>query len=185
MHKHLNICSVSLLIATAACGASSQAEQVRDARMEQTEARAHENEKSVERTADARKDAVEHAHDVRQEQIADANQPGENATEDLNEISRERAKYQADAQTRVSKLGVRIDEAAKKVNVLGDRAPTKLHNELKAATTEYKMLKQDVDTLNRTQTTEWESKTSQIDRRISALNERIDELKESIDDVDV
>jgi len=184
MHKHLKICSVSLLVVAGAC-ASSQAEQVRDARMEQTEARAQANEDSVERAADKRQEAVKDAYDARGERIADSNQPGENATEELNEIAKERAQYQSNAQTRVSKLGVRIDEAAKKVQVLGDRAPAKLHSELQTATTEYTMLKQDVDTLNKTQTTEWESKTSQIDKRISMLNSRIEDLKEAIDDVDV
>jgi chromosome segregation ATPase len=184
MHKHLKFCSVSLLLAVGAC-AGSQAEQVRDARNEQAEARSQVSEDNIDQAAKTRQESVDTAHDVRQERIADANQPGENATEDLNEISRDRVKYQTDAQTRVSKLGVRIDEAAKKVNVLGNRAPTKLRDELKAATTEYNMLKQDVDKLNRTETTDWESKTSQIDGRISALNSRVEDLKEKIDDVDV
>jgi chromosome segregation ATPase len=184
MHKHLTFCSVSLLLAVGAC-AGSQAEQVKDARMEQAEARAEANERSVEQAAELRQESVDTAHDVRGERIADANRPGENASEELNEISRERVKYQTEAQTRVSKLGVQIDEAAKKVNVLGDRAPTKLRSELKAATTEYTMIKQEVDKLNRTQTTDWESKTSQLDTRISALDSRVEDLQDSIDDVDV
>ena len=153
--------------------------------MEQTEARAQANEDSVDQAANTRQKAVNDAYDARGERIANANQPGENASDDLNEIAKERAQYQTDAQTRVSRIGVRIDEAAKKVQVLGNRAPAKLHSELKTATTEYTMLKEEVEGLNKTQTTEWESKTSQIDKRISTLNSRIEDLKEAIDDVDV
>lgn len=184
MHKHLKICSVSLLLAAGAC-AGSQAEQVKDARMEQTEARAQANENSVEHAGQARHEAVDQAHDARGERIAAANPPAEGATQDLNDIAQDRAKYQTEAQTRVSKLGVRIDEAAKKVDVLGARAPAQLRSELKTATTEYTMLKQDVDKLDKTQTTDWESKTSQIDKRISTLDSRVEDLKEAIDDVDV
>jgi endonuclease/exonuclease/phosphatase (EEP) superfamily protein YafD len=184
MHKHLKFCSVSLFLAASAC-ASSQAEQVRDARMGQTEAQAEVDQNSVDQAAKARQESVDDAHDARGERIADANRPGENGTDELNEVARERAKYQSDAQTRVSKLGVRIDEVTKKVGVLGDRAPSKLRDELKTASTEYSLLKQDVNKLNNTKTTDWESKTSQIDQRISQLGERLDNLKESIDDVDV
>jgi chromosome segregation ATPase len=153
--------------------------------MEQTEARAEVSENNVEQASQTRQESLDQAYDNRHDKIGAANQPGENATQDLNNIARDRAKYQADAQTRVSQLGVRIDEAAKKINVLGNRAPMKVKSELHAATTEYTSLKQDVETLNQTQTTDWESKTSQIDRRISTLNSRVDDLKESIDDVDV
>lgn len=184
MHKHLKICSVSLLLAAGAC-ASSQAEQVKDARIGQTEAQAEASEHSVDQAGQARQESVDHAHDARGERIADANRPGENATEELNEVARDRAKYQTDAKTRVSKLRVRIDEAAKQVGVLGDRAPAKVRDELKTANTEYTLLKQDVDKLDNTKTTDWESKTSQIDQRISQLSDRVDNLKESIDDVDV
>jgi endonuclease/exonuclease/phosphatase (EEP) superfamily protein YafD len=184
MHKHLKFCSVSLLLAASAC-ASSQAEQVKDARMGQTEANAEVDQNSVDQAGKAHQESVDNAHDARGERIADANRPGENSTDELNEVARDRAKYQSDAQTRVSKLGVRIDEATKKVGVLGDRAPAKLHDELKTASTEYSLLKQDVNKLDNTKTTDWESKTSQIDQRISQLGERLDNLKESIDDIDV
>ena len=184
MHKHLKVCSVSLLLAAGAC-AGSQAEQVKDARMEQAEARAQVSEDHADDAARTRQESVDQAHDARGERISDADQPGAGATGALNEISRDRATYQSEAQTRVSKLGVRINEAAKKVDVLGDRAPAKLRTELNTATTEYTMLKTDVDQLNRTQTPDWETKTSQIDKRISMLNSRVEDLKEAIDDIDV
>lgn len=153
--------------------------------MEQTEARAQAQENRVEGAAEARHEAVDRAHDARGERIANANQPGEDATEDLNEIARERAQYKTEAQSRVSKLGVRLEEAAKKVNVLGDRAPAQLRSELRTAATEYNMLKADVDKLDKTQTTNWESTTSQLDKRMSTLDSRVEDLKEAIDDVDV
>jgi chromosome segregation ATPase len=182
MHKHLMICSVSVVLAASAC-ASSQAEQVKDARMEQAEARADANENNVEQQSEARDDSLDQAYDIRKDIIASANQPGDDANADLNEVSKERAQYQSQAATRVQKLGVRIDEAAKKIKVLGNRAPVDLASQLKTAATEYGMLKQEVDKLETTPTTDWESKTSDLDNRMSALDSRIQDLKASIEDV--
>ncbi len=181
MHKHLILCSVSIL-ATAAC-AGSQAEQVKDARMEQTEANATASEQAVEQNSVAREESIDRAHDATEENIEAANAPGEGATEELAEVSKDRATYQSEAETKVDKLGVELDAAAQKLSVLGGRAPTSLKSQLTTATQEYKMLKQDVQTLDKTPTTAWESTTSKIDDRIAALDDRIDDLTESIESV--
>jgi hypothetical protein len=181
MHKHLMILTVSALMASAAC-AESQAEQVKDARMEQAEARAKVDEENVERASKAREKSIDGAYDARDESIGQANRPDENATQDLNDISKDRAKYQSQAQTRVDKLGVRINEAAKKIEVLGSRAPTSLRTELQTATTEHNLLKHDIETLNNTKTTDWEALKSDIDNRLSALDTRLKNLNDKIED---
>lgn len=181
MHKHLILWSVSIL-AVAGC-AGSQAEQVKDARMEQTEAQAKATEKSVEHQADTREKSIDRAADATEQNVEAANPPGESATKELVEVSKDRATYQSEAETRVDKLGVKIEAAAKKLSVLGGRAPTSLKTELSTATQEYKLLKQDVGSLDKTPTTEWESKTSKIEDRIAQLDERVGDLTTKIEDV--
>lgn len=182
MRTHLLVSIVSILTGASAC-ASSQAEQVKDARMEQTEARAQADENAIEQRSASREDAVERAYDSQEQNIAAANQPGENASQQLVEVSKDRAIYQSEAETRLDKLGVRIDAATEKLTVLGSRAPTSLKTELKTATQEYNMLKQDVSKLDKTPTTDWEPMTTKLEDRMTALDSRVDDLTESIEDV--
>lgn len=182
MQKHLMILTVSTLMAAGAC-AESQAEQVKDARMEQAEARAKVNEDNVDQASKAREKSLDRAYDSRDESIGRANQPDENAKQELNEVSKDRAMYQSQAQTRVDKLGVRINEAAQKIQVLGARAPTGLRTELQTATTEHNLLKHDIDSLSNTRTTDWEALKSDIDHRLSALDDRLKSLNDKIEDV--
>ena len=151
--------------------------------MEQTDARADVKDDAVEQRSASREDAVERAYDAQQQNIAASNQPGEQASQALSEVSKDRTVYQSEAATRLDKLGVRIDAATEKLNVLGSRAPTSLKTELKTAKTEYNMLKQDVSKLDKTPTTDWESMTSKLEERMAALDERVEDLTESIEDV--
>jgi hypothetical protein len=169
-------------MASAAC-AESQAEQVRDARMEQANARADATEKNVEQSAEAREKSLKLEYDARQEAIAREKQPAAGATQDLNDIAKVRALYRTQAATRVDKLGVRIHEAAQKIDVLGSKAPTTLRTELSTATTEHDTLKQDIDKLDNSRTTDWESLKSQIDQRLSSLDARVSDLNDSIEKV--
>lgn len=182
MHKHLIFWSVSLLAAGAGC-AGSQAEQVRDARSEQADAQADAREESAERRGDAREDSIDRTANANEDTIAAADGPAEGANKDLAEVSKDRSVYQSEAQTRVDKLGARLDAATQKLNVLGGRAPTPLKTELATTWQQYKMLKEDVQGLNTTAPTEWEARTSKIDDRIALLDDRIKELTDSIEGV--
>src|ERR1700712_3837167 len=179
MQKHLMILTVSALMASAAC-AGSQADQVKDARMKQVEANSDATVNGVEHNSEAREKSLNREYDARQENIAAANRPDENASEDLNAISRDRAKYQSQAEARVEKLGVRINEAAKKIDILGPKAPTGLRTELKTAATEHHLLKADIDRLNNSRTTDWESLKSEFDDKLSKLDTRVKDLNDSI-----
>ncbi len=181
MQKHLILTCVSVLLGAGCAG--SQAETVRDARMEQAEARADQNVTTVEKESSAQQDAIAGAYDAQNQAVADANAPDENATQELVEVSKDRAMYQSEAQTRLEKMGVRINEAQSKVSVLGSRAPTSLKTELKTAEQEYKLLKQDVMKLDKTPTTDWESMTSKIESRMSSLDERVEDITDAIEDV--
>jgi chromosome segregation ATPase len=182
MQKHLMLLTVSAVMASAAC-AGSQAEQVKDARMEQVEASSDATVNGVEHNSEARENSLNREYDARQENIAAANRPDEKASEDLNAISKDRTKYQSQAETRLEKLGVRINEAAKKIDVLGPRAPTGLRTELQTAATEHHLLKAEIDQLNNSRTTDWESLKSRIDDKLSQLESRVKGLNNAIEDV--
>ena len=181
MRKYLIICA-ALSLAGAAC-ASSQGEQVRDARMAQTEERAEANESAVESQASAREDAIDKNYDQRAENAAESNRPGADAAEEMVGVSKERAEFQSEAKENLDKLAVRIDAAHEKIDVLGGKAPTALKGELATTMQQYKMLQQDVTNLDETGASTWESTTDDIDKRIAKLDDRVEDLTEAINDV--
>ena len=163
--------------------ASSQAEQVRDARTEQIEAQTSVQEKAVDERADARDETIEQGHDAQKERIDQANPPAEGASKTLVNVSEERAKYESEATARLNKLSARINAAQQKLQVLGPRAPTPIKTELDTTATQYDLLKNDVMKLEATPPEQWEQKKQEIDNRTSQLDERVSELSDKIDDV--
>lgn len=168
---------------TAVACAGSHAEQVRDARMERIEDRADAHEDQIEKNADVRQDLIENEYDSR-EKIAQAQGgPAEDANEELLELSKQREEYAASARTQLNGLAVRITEAERKLGVLGARAPRGLHSELDAATQEYKLLDEELDSLDDASSTSWEADKSKLDQRLSGLQDRVSQLQDHIDDV--
>jgi hypothetical protein len=162
--------------------ASSQGEQVRDARMEQTEEQAQANSDAIDRQSEARTDAIAQTGDAREEQVAQANQPGENATETLVGVSKDRAVYQSEAQGKLDKLAIRINAAQQKIAVLGGKAPVGLKDKLQTAAQEHNLLKRDVNGLSQTPASDWETATQRIEERMGILDDRINQLTDSIED---
>jgi hypothetical protein len=181
MRKYLIICA-ALSLTGAAC-ASSQDEQVRDARMAQAEERAEANESAVENQASARADAIDERYDQRAEHVAESGGPGADAAEEMVGVSKERAEFQSEAKEDLGKLAVRIDAAHDKIMVLGGKAPTALKGELATTMQQYKMLQQDITNLDETGASAWESTTEDIDQRMAKLDDRVEDLTEAIDDV--
>lgn len=183
MSKTLRRTGLLVLIASAgACGGSSQGEQVRDARKEQVDERADAQENSVERDADARDQAIDKRADKREDAIDAANRPGEDASEDLVGVAKERADYQSSARERLDKFGVRINAADQKIQIMGTHAPSKLKGELQTASKQYEQMKEEVTTLDRTPPDRWETTTKQLEERESGLDERLDKLEDKLDD---
>jgi hypothetical protein len=181
MRTH-SIVGAILLLASGAC-AGSQAEQVRDARMEQAESRAQSDEKQAEQNASARENAIEQRHETVANNIEATNPPGKSSEENMVNISEERMQYQSDAKTKLDKLGARLNEAQEKLTVLGGRAPTALKTEFTTATDEYKMLQQNVKDLDRTPASSWEATTEQLEKRMASLDDRVEHLTDRIEDV--
>lgn len=163
--------------------ASSQGEQVRDARMEQTEAQAEATSDAIDTQSSARTDAIEQRSDAREASVEQANQPGENATQTLVGVDKDRAVYQSEAQAKLDKLAIRINAAQQKIAVLGGKAPVGLKDRLQTAAQEHNMLKRDITNLNQTPPSDWESATERIEQRMATLDERVSQLSESIEDV--
>jgi hypothetical protein len=181
MRTH-TIIGALLIIAGSAC-ASSQGERVRDARMEQAEAREASDSKVADNAGEARDEAIEQRHDNVSENLAATNPPAEGAAQDMVKVSEERMQYQSDAKTKLDKLGARLNAAREKLTVLGGRAPTALKDELGTASQQYKMLSDDVRSLDKTPASSWEATTGQVEKRMSSLGERVDDLTDKIEDV--
>lgn len=171
-----------VVLAAGAC-ASSQGEQVRDARMEQAEAQADLREEAAENTAATREDSVAQQADNARANVEATGSPSEGADKELIDVSEKRAEYQTQAKARLQKIAIRIDEAQQKLSALGNRAPTALKGELTTTTQQYKSLERDVMGLDRTLPDNWESTTSSLDQRFSTLDERVSDLAENIENV--
>lgn len=181
MRNHWIVCAGVTLLGSAC--ASSQGEEVRDARMEQAEARAEVNEAAVEDQAAARKDMVEQSHEQHAANIEKQNAPDEEAKEELADTSKERADFRLEAKQHLDKLAVRIDAARQKLEVLGGRAPTQLRGDLATTIQQHRNLERDVVSLETTPPDNWESTTETIDERMATLDDRVEELTDAIDDV--
>jgi hypothetical protein len=162
--------------------ASSQADEVRDARMERAEERADVQENSVERWEDSREDAIDQRYENKEERAEAGDRPGEDASKQLVEVSKERAQYQSEAKARVDKLGTRINTAQEKIQILGAQAPLTLKSELQTAAKQYDQIKEEVEQLDETPVSEWEHTTQKLEQREEGLDARVSKLEESIDD---
>lgn len=171
---------IAFALVTSAC-ASSQGEQVRDARMEQAEVRADAREKATEDKQDTRDDAVAQTADDARDRNDATNVPDEDAREQIIDVGEERAAYQSQAKARLDKLGVRIDEAQQKLSALGSQASTSLKGELATTTIQHKALKEDLMELDETPPTRWEATTDQLDDRMAQLDDRVSDLADEID----
>jgi hypothetical protein len=177
-----SIIGALLIVAGSAC-AGSQAEQVRDARMEQADAREASDINAAEKTGEARDEAIEQRHEVVSDNMAATNPPGESAAQDMVKVSEERLKYQSDAKTKLDKVGAKLNAAREKITILGGRAPTALKGELATANQEYKTLSDDVQTLDKTPASSWEATTEQVEKRMANLEDRVDDLTDKIENV--
>jgi hypothetical protein len=174
--------SILALLVQAGC-ASSQGEQVRDARMESIDARADVKQDAIAAHAGDQSKQIDHTYGAAQDRIEASGAPGEDANERLVGIGEERAKYEVEARARLSQLSARINAVNEKLHVLGPRAPTPLKNELQTTIDEYNLLKKDVLGLHSIPATSWDKIKQNIDQRSSLLDERVSDLNERIDDV--
>jgi hypothetical protein len=160
--------------------AESQAQQVKEARLQQVEDRADANSDAVKDQQNARTGAIDAQANSHDRSVASANRPDEKPTRELVGVEKDRALYRSNTQAKLDTLAVRINEAQQKLTVLGPRAPTALHTELQTAVKEHDMLKRQIDGLDDTSPIDWDRTTKSIDEQLSALGDRVSQLSDSI-----
>jgi len=168
------------------CGvgcAGSQAQRVQDARMAEIDEQAKAKLAAIDQRTDARASGIEQASDQQQARIENAGQPGAEARSDLSEISGERAEYRNDASGRLERLSVRLDAANEKVDVLGSRAPSSLHQDIEAARTQRQLLQQRVSEIQASDPASWSQNKESLEQGLHELDERINGLNKAIGDV--
>jgi hypothetical protein len=171
--------------AGAAC-ASSQAEQVKDARVERIDDNTVARTRAVENREAARVKGVDREKDNSDRQLDDARathskQEVDDAKEAVADSS-DRATYQTKATARIQTIGVRIDAAQQKLQALGGKAPSNDVSELESLRREHSKLSHDLSALPEVPASNWDKEHEALDKRISELNRRVKLLTKSIED---
>jgi chromosome segregation ATPase len=179
MTKHSILSAVLIL---AAC-AGSHDEQVRDARMEQADARAAAQKRVADENAEARKRAIEQRYNAVSANLEATNPSAKEAKQEHADVSKERLEYQSDAKKKLDELGADLNEAHAKIEALGSEAPISIKSDFVKTTEQYKTLADEVKSLDKTPPSIWKATTEQVDERMSRLEDRIDDLMDDIEDV--
>jgi hypothetical protein len=174
---------VALAVVTGLGCAGSQAQRVQDARMAEIDEQAKAKLAAIDQRTDARGNGIEAASEQQQANIENSGRPGAEARSDLSEISGERAEYRNDAGGRLDRLSVRLDAADQKVEVLGSRAPSSLHNDIQAAKTQRKLLQQRLSEIQGSDPASWAQDKDSLEQGLNNLDTRINDLTRAIGDV--
>jgi hypothetical protein len=170
-----------LSVGGAAC-ASSQADQVRDARMEQIDEQTVARTRVVEDRQEARENAIEQNYDSAKTNVDDSRSGDKDAAHDRLEASEERALFQSKSVGRLETIRVRIDAARKKLGVASTPTKAPLQRELSALETEYQHMQQEVQAFPNAPNENWESAMEALDARLTHLNTRVKSLTGSIEE---
>jgi len=171
--------SIMLSGSAAACAHGTRAAQTRDTQLSQTKEAAEAQENVVDATADQRHQQLEHRYETIEQ--GSQGSPGRGSSEELGR-SEERAQYQSHAQEELDKLNVRIQSAQQQLRVLGNRAPSRLEENLYIAREQHNNLAKDISSLKSKHSADWDSDKQQLDSRLSELDNRVDNLQDQIDD---
>jgi hypothetical protein len=179
-----SIISTTFALVSVAC-ASSQAEEVRDARNEKIDERTVAETRAVELREEARIDKIERNHDAAKNVVLTSGRFDEKSAKRVIDIHEQRSTYEAKAAARHETIGVRIKAARDKLAVLGSRAPEGLRRRLSAVEDEHMRLEPAVRDLPATAPVNWEAAAESLDYRLSELNARVKRLTVAIQDQDV
>lgn len=178
MRTYSWICAVLVLTGTA-CGASTQAQRVREARIENIDQQTVAKTRAIEDKQQARQNVIERNHD-----LAKANLPKDqdNATSEQNlALSEDRALYESKARGRIDTIGVHLEAARKKVGAQNGRAPEDMRAKLEALEAVKDRLDQEVRDLPSTPDAKWQYEKQAVDSRLTSLNERVKDLTKQIE----
>jgi len=178
------IVSLLVCLSGAACGASSQAEQVRDARMEQIDEQTVARTRVIEDRQEAREEAIERNYDSAKANVDRDKRPDKDRAMDMLDLSEDRALYQSKAVGRMETIRVRIDAARSKLGTVPATQQESLQRELEAVEKEYQHRDQEVQSFPMTPATNWEDNMEALDDRITNLNTHVKALTDSIEDAE-
>lgn len=178
MRTNVTLCA---WLAVAGACASSQAEQVRDARMEQIDDSTVAQTRIIEDREHARNDNIDAHHELAESKLEARGGAKQEAAKQLLDVSKERATYQSRAQARVETIGVRIRAASQKLEAVGPRATVRMHEQLQALQQEHQLVQQEVIALPDASAKSWERAHEDLDRRLSDLNSRVKKLTSEIE----
>lgn len=171
----------ALPILCAAC-AGSQSEQVRDNRMERIEQTADNKLEGVDQRAEKKQDMVDKNFEAQKEAVTASDTPSAERSGEMLDLAKQRSDYQLETRAELDKLGVRIQAAQEKANVLGAQASAPLKQELKVISKEQASLQENLAEMTEAAPANWEANKSKLDERISQLDNRIDKVTSQIDD---
>jgi len=180
MRTH-SVMSLMFCLSAAAC-AGSQAEQVRDARMEQIDAQTVARTRVIEDRQETRENAIESNYDSAKVNVERENRPDESAAKDTLDMSEERALYQSKAVGRIETIHVRIDAARQKLTAAKPALQEQLARELTSIDAEYQQLQQEVQNFPNAPAANWEDAMESLDERLNHLNTRVKALTDTIED---
>jgi len=178
------IVSLLLCLSGAAC-ASSQADQVRDARMEQIDEQTVARTRVIEDRQEAREEAIERNYDSAKTNVDREKRPDKDKALDMLDVSEDRALYQSKAVGRMETIRVRIDAARSKLSTVPAAQQEPLQRDLAALETEYQQREQEVQSFPMTPATNWEDNMEALDERITNLNTHVKALTDAIEDVEM
>lgn len=178
---------LSFVVATAAAAcASSQAEQMKDARNERIDDSTVARTRAIENQEAARVDSIDREKENSESQLDGARSVhSEQDVDDAKKVvedSSDRATYQTKATARVQTIGVRIDAAQQKLQALGGKAPANEKSEIESLRREHSVLIRDLSALPEVPASNWDKEHEALDKRISELNRRVKLLTKSIED---
>jgi hypothetical protein len=181
MKKQLTILCAAVPLITAAC-AGNHANQARDARTAQIDSSTRTRTDQIEQRADAQKKQIDNSYESSKQNAEDMGRSSD-ASDQLTQLSKERAEYQVHAREQLDKVGTRIDSARQKLMVLGGRAPSSLGADLDTAQRQHQMIANETTQLNSTPDDLWDSTTKRLDNDMDELDSEVSKIESKIDSV--
>lgn len=171
MRIHGMMCLL-LSVSGIAC-ASSQADQVRDARMEQIDAQTVARTRVIEERQDAREEAIEQNYDSAKTNVDNSKRGDKDAAQNMLETSEERALFQSKSVGRLETIRVRMDAARKKLEMAEPARRQQLSRELDAVEKEYQHMQQEVQAFPNAPEENWQASMEALDSQLTHLNTRV------------
>jgi predicted nucleic acid-binding Zn-ribbon protein len=149
--------------------------------MERIEKQADTQMEGVDQHAEQKQDMVDKNFKAQKEAVSASDMASAERSADMLDDAKDRSDYQVQTRAELDKLGVRIQAAQEKMNVLGVKAPSPLRQELKVISKEQSTLQETLAEMTEAAPANWEANKSKLDDRISKLDSRISKVTSDIE----